>query len=101
MIKKAEGWRIDAFELWCWGRLESPTDSKEIQPVHPKGNRAWIFIARTDAEAETPILQPPDAKNWLIGKDTDAVKDRRWKEKGMTEVDIFGWHHQLNEHEFE
>ena len=82
-------------------KIESPMDSKEIQPVHPKGNQAWIFIARTDAEAETPILQPPDAKNWLIGKDTDAAEEWRWKEKGMTEVDIFGWHHQLNEHEFE
>ena len=64
------------------GTLESPLDSKEIQPVHPKGNQSWIFIGRTDAEAETPILWPPDAKNWLICKDPDAGKDRRWEEKG-------------------
>ena len=67
--------------------LESPLGSKEIQPVHPKGNRSWIFIGRTDAEAETPILWPPDAKNWLIWKDPDAGKDWRWEEKGMTR----GW----------
>ena len=68
-IKKAKHWRIDAFELWCWRRLLSLLDCKEIQPVHPKGNQFWIFIGRTDAEAETPILWPPDVKNWLIGKD--------------------------------
>ena len=68
-IKKAERWRIDAFELWCWRRtLESPLDCKEIQPVHLKGDQSWIFIGRTDAEAETPILWPPDKKNWLTGK---------------------------------
>ena len=72
-IKKAEHWRIDAFELWCWRRLfESSLDCKEIKPVNPKGNRSWIFIGRTDAEAEAPILWPPDAKNWFIGKDPDA-----------------------------
>ena len=77
-IKKAEHRRIDAFELWCWRRLlKSPLDSKEIQPVHPKGNQSWIFFGRTDAEVETPILWPPDAKNWLIGKDPDAGKDWR------------------------
>ena len=65
--------------------LEIPLDSKEIQPVHPKGNQSWIFIGRTDAEAETPIFWPPDAKNWLIGKDPDAEKDWRREEKGMTE----------------
>ena len=65
-IEKAEGRRIDAFELWCWILGLSPLDCKEIQPVHPKGNQSWIFIGRTDAEAETPILWPPDAKNWLI-----------------------------------
>ena len=66
-IKKAEGWRIDAFELWCWRRLfESPWDCKEIQPVHPKGNQSWIFMGRTDAEAETPLLWPPDVKSWLM-----------------------------------
>ena len=65
-IKKAECQRIDAFELWCWRTLESPLDCKEIQPVHPKGDQSWVFIGRTDAEAETPILWPPDAKSWLI-----------------------------------
>ena len=73
-IKKAEHRRIDVFELWCWRSFESSLDSKEIQPVHPKGNQYWIFIGRTGAEAETPILWPPDAKNWLIRKDPDAGK---------------------------
>ena len=68
--------------------LESPLDSKEIQPVHPKGNQSWIFIGRNDVEAETPILWPPDAKNWLIGKDPDAEKDWRWEEKGKTEDEM-------------
>ena len=81
--------------------LESPLDCKEIQPVHPKGNQFWIFIGRTDAEAEPPILWPPDAKNWLIGKDSDAGKDWRQEEKGTTEDEMVGWHHQLNRHEFE
>ena len=91
---------------WCFWTvvlektLESPLDWKEIQPVHPKGNQSWIFIGRTDAEAETPILWPPDAKNWLIGKDPDAGKDWRWKEKGKTEDEMVGWHHQLDGHEF-
>ena len=78
-IKKAEHRNIDAFELWCWRTLESPLDHKEIQPVHPKGNQSSIFIGRTDAEAETPILWPPDAKSWLIGKDLMMGKfeDRR------------------------
>ena len=100
-IKKAERRRIDAFELCCWRRLfENPLDCKEIQPVHPKGNQSWIFFGRTDAEAETPILWPPDVKNWLTGKDPDAGKDWRWEEKGMTEDEMVGWHHRLNEHEF-
>ena len=73
---------------------------KEIQPVHPKGNQSWIFIGRTDAEAEIPILRPPDAQNWLIRKDAAAGKDWK-KEKGMTEAEMAGWHHQLNGHEFE
>ena len=81
-IKKAECWRIDAFELWCWRRLESPFDVKEIKPVNPKGNQSWIYIRRTDAEAETPILWPPDLKNWLIGKDLDAGKDWRQRRRG-------------------
>ena len=91
-VKKAEYRRIDAFELWCWRRL---------QPVNPKGNQSWIFIWRTDAEAETPILWPSDAKNWLIWKDPDPGKDWRHEEKGMTEDEMVGWHHQLNGHEFE
>ena len=76
-IKKAERWRSDVFELWCWRRLESPLDCKEIQPAHPKENQSWIFIGRTDAKAETPILWPPEGKNWLIWKDPDAGKDWR------------------------
>ena len=75
--------------------------SKETQPVHPKGNQSWIFIGRTDAEAETPVLWPPDEKSWLIGKDSDAGKDWRWEEKGTTEDEMVGWHHQLDGHEFE
>ena len=70
-------------------------------PVNPEGNQPWIFIGRTDAEAEAPILWPPDAKNWLIGKDPDAGKDWRRKEKGMTEDEIVGWHHQLKGHELD
>ena len=83
-IKKAEHWRIDAFELWCWRRLKSPLDYEEIKPVNPTGSQSWIFIGRTDAEAETPILWPPDAKNRLIGKDPDAGKDGG-QEKEVTE----------------
>ena len=74
---------------------------KEIQPVHPKGNQSRIFIAKTDAEAETPILWPPDERSWLIGKDPDTGKDWRWEEKWTTEDEMVGWHHQLNGHEFE
>ena len=81
--------------------LESPLDCREIQSVHPKGNQSRIFIGRTDVEAETPILWPPDAKNWLIGKDPDAEKDWRWEEKGTAEDEMVGWHHWLNGHEFE
>ena len=80
--------------------LESPLDCKEIQPVHPKGNQSWIFIGRTDAKAETPILWPPDLKSWLIGKDPDAGKDWRREEKGTTEDEMVGWHHWLHGHEF-
>ena len=91
---------------WFWTvvldkTLESPLDCKEIQPVHPKGNQSWIFIGRTDAEAETPILWQPDAKNWLIRKDPDAGKNWRREEKGTTEDEMVGWHHWLNGHEFE
>ena len=79
-VKKAEHGRIDAFELWCWRRL---LDCKKIQPVHPRGNQYWIFVGRTDVEAETPILWPPDAKNWLTGKDPDTGKDWRREEMGQ------------------
>ena len=78
---------------------ESPLDSK-VKPVHLKGDQPWIFIERTDAEAETPILWPPDAKNWLIWKDPDAGKDPKQEEKGMTEDEMVGWHYRLNGHEF-
>ena len=91
--------------------LESLLDCKELQAVHPKGdqswvwfpkvNQSWIFIGRTDAEAETPIVWPPEAKNWLIWKDPDAGKDWRQEDKGMTENEMVGWHHRLNGHEFE
>ena len=80
-IKKAESWKTDTFKLWCWRRLESPLDCKETEPVTPKGNQSWIFTGRTDVEAETPILWPPDVKNWLTVKDPDAGKDWRQKEK--------------------
>ena len=92
---------------WCfWSvvlekTLESPFDRKEIQPVHPKGNQSWIFIGRTDDEAETPILWPLDVKNWLIWKDRDAGKDWRQEVKGTTEDEMAGWHHWLDGHEFE
>ena len=99
-----EGW---APKNWCFWTvvlektLESPLDCKEIQTVNPKGNQSWIFIGRTDAEAEAPVIWPPDAKNWLIGKDPDAGKDWGQKEKGTTEDEMVGWHHSLNGHEFE
>ena len=97
-------WELDCEESWApkngcfWTvvlekTLESPLDYKEIQPVHPKGDQSWVFIGRTDAEAETPILWPPDAKKWLIGKDPDAGKDWGQEEKGTTEDEMFGWHH--------
>ena len=92
---------------WCFWTvvlektLETPLDWKEIKPVHPKGNHSWIFIGRTDAEAETPILWPPDVKSWLIWKDPDAGKDWRREEKGTTEDEMVGWHHRHNGHEFE
>ena len=103
-------WELDynesAEELIFWTvvfekTLESPLDCKEIQPAHPKGNQSWIFIGRTNAEAETPILWPPDAKSWLIGKDPDAGQDWRQEEKGTMEDEMVGWHHWLNGHEFE
>ena len=100
-VKKAEHQRIDAFELWCWRRLlQVPLDCKEIQPVHPKGDQSWVFIGRTDAEAETPILWPPHVKSWLIGKDSAAGRDWGQEEKGTTEDQMAGWHHQLDACEF-
>ena len=88
-----ENWCLS---MWCWRRLESPLHCKEIQPGHPKENQSWIFIGRTDVEAETPILWPPDAKNLLTGKDPEAGKDWRWEEKGMTEDEMVGWHMSLS-----
>ena len=99
-----EGWEP---KNWCcWTvvlekTLESPLDCKEIKPVHPKGNQSWMFIGRTDDEAETPIFCSPDVKNWLIEKDPDAGEDWRQKEKRTTEDEMVGWHHQLDGHEFE
>ena len=100
IIKKAENGRTDAFELGCWRRLLSTLDFKEIQPVHSKGNQSWIFIGRTHAEAETPILWPPVSKTWLIGK-TWCWESWRQEEKGMIEDEMAGWHHWLDGHEFE
>ena len=100
-IKKAEHRRIDAFWTVVLEKtLESPLDCKEIQPVHLKGNQSWIFIGRTDVEAETPVLWPPDVKNWLIWKDPDAGKGWGQEEKGTTEDEMVGWHHQLNGYGF-
>ena len=100
-IKKAECWRIDAFELTLEKTLECPLDCKEIQPVHCKGDQSWVFIWRTDVEAATPIVWPPDTKRWLIWKDPDVGKDWRGEEKGTTEDEMVAWHHWLNRHEFE
>ena len=105
-------WELDYKESWApknWcfrivvleKTLESPLDCKEIHPVNPKGNQSWLFIGRTDVEAETPILWPPDAKNCLTGKDADAGRDWGQEEKGTTEDEMVGWHHQLTGHEFE
>ena len=104
-------WELDYKESWvtknwCFWTvvlektLESPLDCKEIQPVHPKEDQSWIFIERTDVEAEIPILWPPDGKNWLVWKDPDAGKDWRQEEKEITKDEIVGWHHWLNGHEF-
>ena len=98
-----EGW---ALKNWCfWSvvlqkTLESLLDCKEIQPVHPKGDQSWVFVGRADVEAETPILWPPDVKSWLIGKDPAAGKDWGQEEKGTTEDEMVGWHHQLDGHGF-
>ena len=98
-----QGWVL---KNWCFltvvleETLERLLDSKEIKPVNPKGNQSWIFIGRTDAEAEAPILWPPDARSWLSRKDPGAGNDWRQEEKGMTEEEMVGWHHQLSKHEF-
>ena len=103
-IAHKEGW---APKDWCFRTvvleetLESPLDCREIQPVHPKGNQCWIFIERTDAEAETPIVWPPDVEGWFIWKDPDAGKDWQQEKKGTTQDEMVGWHHWLNGHEFE
>ena len=105
-------WELDHKESWVpknwcfWtmvleNTLESPLDCKEIQPVNPKGNQSWIFIGRTDAQTKAPILWPPDAKSWLFWKDPDAGKDWGQEEKGTTEDEMVGWHHQPNGYEFE
>ena len=105
-------WELDckecwALKNWCFWTvvlektLENPLDCKEIKPVHPKGNQSWIFIGKTDTEAELLILWPPDVKNWLTGKDPDAGKDWRQEEKGTAEDEMVGWHHQLSGHESE
>ena len=99
-------WELDyteswALKSWCfWTVVLSPLDCKEIQTVHSKGDQPWVFIGRTDTKAETPILRPPHAKSWLIGKDPDAGKDWGQEEKGTTEDEMAGWHHQLNGHGF-
>ena len=103
MVHK-EDW---ALKTWCLRivvlekTLESPLDCKEIKPVNPKGNQFWLFIGRTDAEAEAAILRLPDAKSQLIVKDPDAGKNWRWEEKGTTEDEMVGWYHWLDGHEFE
>ena len=117
----SQGYGFSTGHVWLWGldykqswvpknwcfwtvvlekTLESPLDWKDIQPVHPKGDQSWVFIGRTDVEAETPILWPPDAKSWLIWKDPDAGKDWGQEEKGITEDKMVGWHHRLDGHEF-
>ena len=117
MILEGDSWKelflIIIFSFWlnlmveCFWTvvlekiLESPLHSKEIQPVHPKGDQSWVFVGRTDVEAETPVLWPPDVKSWLIWKDPDAGKDWRQEEKGTTEDEMVGWHHRLNGDEFE
>ena len=104
-------WELDYKESWmpknwCFWTvvlektLGSPLDCKEIQPDHPKGDQSWVFIGKTDVETETPVLWPPDAKSWLIGKDPDAGKDWGQEEKRMTEDEMVGWHHRLNGHRF-
>ena len=105
-VRVGPWWKLSTKELMllnCYleNTLESPLDFKEIQPVQPKGDYTWMFIGRTDVKAETPVLSPSDAKSWLIWKDPDAGKDWKKEEKGTTEDEMVGWHHQLNGHESE
>ena len=100
-VKKAEHRRMDAFELWCWKRLlRVPWTTRRSNQFHPKGVQSWVFIGRTDAEAGTPILWPPDVKSWLIWKDPEAEKDWGQEEKEVTEDEMVGWHHRLDGHGF-
>ena len=100
-VKKDERWRIHASELWCWRRLLRALDCKEIQPVHSKRDQPWVFFGRNDAKAETPVLWPPHAKSWLIGKDCDAGRDWGQEVKRMTDDEMAGWHHWLDGRESE
>ena len=101
-VKKAECQKFkDAFELWCWRRLLSPLDCKEIQPVHSEGDQPCDFFGRNDAKAETPVLWPPHVKSWLIGKDSDAGRDWGQEQKGTTEDEMAEWHHGLDGRESE
>ena len=99
-VRKVEHQRTDAFELWCWRTLESLLDYREIQPIHSKGDQPWDFFGRNDAKAETPILWPPHAKSWLIERDPDPGRDWGQEEKGTTDDETAGCHHQLDGHEF-
>ena len=102
-LNHKKGWRpgTDAFEMWCWMTLERPLNCKEMKSANPKGNQPWIFTGCTNAEAEAPIIWPPDAKSLLLRKDPDAGKDWGQEVKGVTEIEMVGWHHWLNGHEFE
>ena len=101
-VKKAERQRIDAFELWCWRRLlRVPWTARRSNQSILKGDQSWVFIGRTDAKAETPILWTPHVKSWLIGKEPDAGRDWGQEEKGTREDEMAGWHHWLDGHEFE
>ena len=100
-VKKAERWRIDGFELWCWRRLLRVSWTARRSPVHSEGDEPWDLFGRNDAKAETPVLWPPHAKSWLIGKDPDAERDWGQEEKGMTEDKMAGWRHWLDGRESE
>ena len=103
-LDNKQSWTLNNWLFWTVvleKTLENPLDSKEVQPVNPKGNQSWIFIGRTDAKAESPIFWPPDVKNWVLGKDPDVERGWRQEEKGMTKDEMVGCHHQLHGHEFE